>query len=575
MKLLKLTENAISGNLNPVLDSFLQDVAQMTQAISYDDIITFAKCAQPHQISALETLRKGWAEVVDYDDDNELNEIAQHVAAIVHDVKCDVIEECATSDATEEPTPVKEALTNREKLKRAFPELNFDAPLTEDLDVATCIREFLDNLVEQEIVEEYSPAYRLIEALLRFMKPEDACAFCRDDESDELTEAVLTEAPFLGRAKNIFGNNKNVEKALDKDVAKANAAGNKRYDKLAKDAMAAVAREIKGKGNATEYLYWVDPKQDALTHDEWVEFVEENKGTAQGRAKIYNTIVTDASGRRIIRRGVEDLSKAPIVSSTTNKTLRYVWEADQVISAKEAANKPGMFPDSQEEVPEEEDPKKTPAKPEDPDEDPSDEGADEGTDDPSEDPSDESGEDGEKGEEEEPKKEDDKKGASNQGNLPAGITPKHLAKFKQLAYLGGITIYDAFDKPMKLNSVKDLAPITPETVYDYRIDIRGKRHELVKWLQTAVKSRVITEEYDDMEAIEILSEATLIYDKTPLTENMETPASAVEFAHDDSYGSFGAVKSINYLEEAFKPIKETSLYDGDVTEEDAFFAAFN
>lgn len=74
-----------------------------------------------------------------------------------------------------------------------------------------------------------------------------------------------------------------------------------------------------------------------------------------------------------------------------------------------------------------------------------------------------------------------------------GVTDKHLTNFKKLVYATGLTINDAFGRPVRYNNIKDLDNMTLDVLNQYEIKVKNKTYPLDKWLSTAVKSKVIKE----------------------------------------------------------------------------------
>lgn len=535
----------VSGALSPSMDMFLQDVAQMAGGITYGDIIEFGKVAQPHHLRALNLVKADWDEAAVSEDEEAIQEAGAHVASIL---KSALQSKVPAPMILEEPT---------------MEDVPDDSILEEDYDVRPVTNAFLDYIVGTGVCEEESPAYRIIRNLAIYMSEEDMVDFCNtygyNVGSTTLDEALLMEAPFTGKAKNIFGKKKNAGAELDKSFAKGLKAGNKAYNKLANQAMKLVSDEIKGKGESKDYLYWPDSSK-GLSWSEWIDFVEENKNDPKGRAKIYNAIVTDSSGRRIVRRGCEDFSKSPIAASTSNKKLKYVWEGDMVIGAEEAAKKPGM---TAEEAPAEKAPTKA-----DKDDETTSSASEEGEMDldldadgdgeiSEEEAAAAEGEGGGEGGEEGDKKDPENKPAAPTDatekaagyKLPQGVTYKHVAMFKKLLWLGAnFELYDAFNKKVSITKLQDLNKINGETIYDYTIKAQGKSMELVKWLQNAVRAKALKESMTKSEAIKfqrMLAEAVIYPTKS----------------------------SGKYLTEAFKPVSST-VSDGDVSLDDAFFTAY-
>lgn len=81
----KLEGNNVSGSIPDEIDNFLQDVAQMTNVISYNDIIKFGnKLAQSEQyrkyaLGGIEHLRDRWGEALLYEDELMMDDIAYDV----------------------------------------------------------------------------------------------------------------------------------------------------------------------------------------------------------------------------------------------------------------------------------------------------------------------------------------------------------------------------------------------------------------------------------------------------------------------------------------------------------------
>lgn len=81
----KLEGNNVSGSIPDKIDNFLQDVAQMTNVISYNDIIKFGKkLSQSEQYSkyalgGIEHLINKWGEALLYEDELMMDDIAYDV----------------------------------------------------------------------------------------------------------------------------------------------------------------------------------------------------------------------------------------------------------------------------------------------------------------------------------------------------------------------------------------------------------------------------------------------------------------------------------------------------------------
>lgn len=77
-----------------------------------------------------------------------------------------------------------------------------------------------------------------------------------------------------------------------------------------------------------------------------------------------------------------------------------------------------------------------------------------------------------------------------------GITKPIIDKFRKIAMATGLEVTDAFDKPVDMNSAASVGKISPETLVDYKIKIKGQEYALADWLVHAVKNKVITESCD-------------------------------------------------------------------------------
>ena len=129
-------------------------------------------------------------------------------------------------------------------------------------------------------------------------------------------------------------------------------------------------------------------------------------------------------------------------------------------------------------------------------------------------------------------------------------------------------VKDGFGKVIDMDSSMAVGKITPESLIDYTIKVKGKELPLTDWLVHAMKNRVITESFVSEEFKKELSEAVLY--KHPRKSSVK------ESILDDDYSSFGSFRKIDYLTEAFKPVTKVKLPvdSGDVSEDDAFFTSF-
>jgi hypothetical protein len=78
-----LDENKTSDELSPEIDGFLQDIAQMTEAISYNDITKFATRVTPEQVEKLEKIHRKWTnyegDEIEFMDEPEFKELVNIV----------------------------------------------------------------------------------------------------------------------------------------------------------------------------------------------------------------------------------------------------------------------------------------------------------------------------------------------------------------------------------------------------------------------------------------------------------------------------------------------------------------
>ena len=76
-------ENLITNTLPPIIDQFLMDMAQTTNAFDYNDVSKFAKRATEEDIKKLKNLRRKWLRDAEMMEDDELEAFGQKVASIV------------------------------------------------------------------------------------------------------------------------------------------------------------------------------------------------------------------------------------------------------------------------------------------------------------------------------------------------------------------------------------------------------------------------------------------------------------------------------------------------------------
>lgn len=90
------------------------------------------------------------------------------------------------------------------------------------------------------------------------------------------------------------------------------------------------------------------------------------------------------------------------------------------------------------------------------------------------------------------------------------LTKPVVDKFKKLAMATGLQLVDAYDKPVNTSSAMEIGKITTENVADYVIKINGKDYNLFKWLEHAVKNKVITENLEESKMTKILIESPVL-----------------------------------------------------------------
>lgn len=107
-----------------------------------------------------------------------------------------------------------------------------------------------------------------------------------------------------------------------------------------------------------------------------------------------------------------------------------------------------------------------------------------------------------------------------------GITKPIIDKFRKLAMATGLEVLDAFDKPVNMNSAVSVGKITPETLVDYTINIKGTNYKLSDWLVHAVKNKILSESCDVTKFLleDLLIEEPIIkFDDSELVDPTESP----------------------------------------------------
>ena len=76
--------NGVSSNIPALLDNFLQDVAQMTGQISYNDIIKLGKDKKlSAKLDKIKKLKRPWEDVADDDNDDAMMDIGGKVKNLI------------------------------------------------------------------------------------------------------------------------------------------------------------------------------------------------------------------------------------------------------------------------------------------------------------------------------------------------------------------------------------------------------------------------------------------------------------------------------------------------------------
>ena len=107
-----------------------------------------------------------------------------------------------------------------------------------------------------------------------------------------------------------------------------------------------------------------------------------------------------------------------------------------------------------------------------------------------------------------------------------GITKPIIDKFRKLAMATGLEVLDAFDKPVNMSSAVSVGKITPETLIDYTINIKGKNYKLSDWLVHAVKNNILSESCDVTKFLLedlLIEEPVIKFDDSELVDPTESP----------------------------------------------------
>ena len=440
------------------------------------------------------------------------------------------------SESVEEPA-ISEALSNKEKLKRAYPELNFDTPvtetLTEEIDSANVLKtavgilydmdEFILNVMDNEywlamgvpdgeftessradaeanyeehrwLIEdsgEFDPQ-SFAELADAFSSAADYSAYDKaevariENEAQALLDTnistePLTEAP-------LFKNK--VQRAADK----RKKAETKETAKLQKYLTTMLANDESSK--AAGWKYFIDGKW--MKRDDMLKAypIDLKNLTADANlVKRADAIVLD-DRNYYVRKGFENLTKdnTPFDTSDPNATKlesKYTYEAikgklgddpfaattssaaDATTSSADTSTADSASTATSTDA--STDPSTSDAAP-----------ADTASDTPAADA---------------PAADTDAKKAGARYDF--GVSSDTYKHFLKLAYLMKPVIKDAMGNVASLDSIEDLRKISYNNLLDYKIEINGRDVELVDWMKSAVKNKVLTEDidtfdYDDM-----------------------------------------------------------------------------
>ena len=83
---LGINENRVSNKISPAIDDFLQDVAEMTGHISYNDIIKLGRDKNlDSKLTKLKKLRSAWYDAADDDNDIAMMDVGRSVKRIINE----------------------------------------------------------------------------------------------------------------------------------------------------------------------------------------------------------------------------------------------------------------------------------------------------------------------------------------------------------------------------------------------------------------------------------------------------------------------------------------------------------
>ena len=269
----------------------------------------------------------------------------------------------------------------------------------------------------------------------------------------QLNEELLTEAPLQ---KALQKGIRNTERANIRDAKKIS----RENLKLRNNTIKLLRRDLSAEGRGWKFYFM---KPDGKFEDSVDQNVAKSKYTSAGddlTAEIVNAIVVDRNGF-IVRRGMEDLAGKGIklTQSTSKIDEKYLlpWEDETPFD-------PSNDTEAQDkgEGTESEDTSKS---------------SDASTETDSED------------------KTSDKTSTEKQENrYDLGISSNTYKHFLKLLYVMRPKLYDAFDKPVNVSSIKELNDkVKYNNLADFEIEIDGQKIPAIKWIQTAVKNKVLME----------------------------------------------------------------------------------
>lgn len=293
---------------------------------------------------------------------------------------------------------------------------------------------------------------------------------------EQLGESILTEAP---RSAKLAKAMNKTDKANIKDQKRADRKHKKILDRAEK----LLVRDLKPEGRTWKFYFQKENgKYEKAVSQEEARRRYQEMGDGELTPDIANAIVTTEQGT-IIRRGMEDLDMKGVrltkKTAKLNPEYSLSWsdteffdpsEEEEVVSTTTEETPDTATPSSQLDV-----------------------SATEPT------------ETSESSEEATP-------ATDGLTTINKGVTKPIINKFRKIAMATGLEVNDAFDKPVDMNSAIAVGKITPETLADYTVKIKGKEYQLADWLVHAMKNKVITESCDPDKIVleDLLFEAPVV-----------------------------------------------------------------